>query len=896
MRKLPTTLAIVSLLSPTGGAQALGVGEIKLQSALNQAFRAEIPLVLSRESLGDLRVTLAPPGEFVKAGIDRPHVLTRLHFEPVRKPDGSYAIRIASNEPIHEPFMSFLLEMSWPEGRMLRSFTVLLDPPDSAVSPAYASARRRDEGLAPAATTYSRGIDPSVYRPAEPSSEYDGATYGPVRRREKLWRIAEKVKPDTSISSEQMVMALFRYNPQAFSQPNVNALTTGAILRVPDVDYIRSLSPAVAREEFFQHEAQYSGRAARSAAVAQSLPTPSSDLSPASAEGPPAVPGMGAANGAPDSGKLAARAFESLKRETDAMVLRLGELEKRIVDLQARLDEKGALLNQLQASLESRKSVDRPATAITGQIPAAAAPTVPDAAPSGSLADRPQNALPPASELAGSVTKPAASLTSATGSETAPSPAPTRDQPAVTPIADRPAPVAIPKPTPLPVIQSNEADDEVDGFGIVGAFATAFAVALGGLLFWRRKLAQSVRVEDEVAKERASTEPRSWEQGTNATAAMTDEFDESEQTSDIADGISEEPLLPAGRESRADQDDVDPIFESDVYLAYGRYKQAEEAMRSAISEHPDREAYRLKLLEVFVASQNKDEFEEYAARLSERGAAKDQEFWQKVRDMGQKLCPDSPLFTEQAALNTPPVIEPEDETDRLIEDLRSFSLDIPTTSPGNEAPVLDADVVLPSLKPDEIPALEEEPELSRAIDWTTIDIDEPSGGVAVTANVPDMPAASVAEEDPDERVIEFEPVAEPSLQSDVPVVAEQTEGQQSIDEILKELSAIHYRRHQDTDPGEGADQAAVDTDVADGVPAVTTDMDHAGPSLSPVHTELDVAFPEIDDLETRLDLARAYADLEDYPQAIALLEDVLRNGTDRQKAEATELMGRFSSV
>ncbi|MFO1419220.1 MAG: FimV/HubP family polar landmark protein [Methylotetracoccus sp.] len=451
--------------------------------------------------------------------------------------------------------------------------------------------------------------------------------------------------------------------------------------------------------------------------------------------------------------------------------------------------------------------------------------------------------------------------------------------------------MAAPKPLPLPVIQSNETDDEVDGFGVVGAFATAFAVALGGLLFWRRKLAQSGGVEDEAANEHASIEPASREQRTTATAEIADE---SEQTSDIADGIAEEPLLPAGRESRADQDDVDPIFESDVYLAYGRYKQAEEAMRSAISEHPDREAYRLKLLEVFVASQNKDEFEEYAARLSERGAAKDEEFWQKVCDMGQKLCPDSPLFTEQADSNASPVLEPEDETDRLIEDLRSFSLDIPAKSPPKgESAALDTHVVLPSLEPDEVAANQLEPEISRAIDWTTVDFDEPSIGVAATASETDGLVADAAQ---DERVIEFEPVAGSPLENNGPMAAEQTEGQQSIDEILKELSAIHYRRHQDTDPGESVDQGGVDDNVSEGAPGVTADVNHAGVGLSAAHTELDVEFPEIDDLETRLDLARAYADLEDYPQAIALLEDVIRDGTDRQKAEATELMGRFSSV
>ena len=97
-----------------------------------------------------------------------------------------------------------------------------------------------------------------------------------------------------------------------------------------------------------------------------------------------------------------------------------------------------------------------------------------------------------------------------------------------------------------------------------------------------------------------------------------------------------------------DQSEIDPISEADVYLAYGRYQQAEELMRDVIKDQPDRDECKLKLLEIFYSNENKQAFETYANELVKAGKKDDVEFWVKVSEMGSQICQDSVLFSFEA--------------------------------------------------------------------------------------------------------------------------------------------------------------------------------------------------------------------------------------------------------
>ena len=124
MRKIPNTLVILGLLTPLVTpveAGALGIGDIKVRSNLNQALVAEIPLVTSgSDTLSDIRINLASPEAFAQAGIDRQYFLSKLVFKAVQKSEGTYIIQVTSREPISEPFLNFLLEVNWPQGHLLR--------------------------------------------------------------------------------------------------------------------------------------------------------------------------------------------------------------------------------------------------------------------------------------------------------------------------------------------------------------------------------------------------------------------------------------------------------------------------------------------------------------------------------------------------------------------------------------------------------------------------------------------------------------------------------------------------------------------------------------------------------------------------------------------------------
>ena len=129
VRKLVLAIAAASALS-SGMAHALGLGEVTLQSALNQPLVAEIELLEVRDlASNEVIPTLASPEAFTKAGVDRQFFLTDLKFTPVLKPNGKSVIRVTSSKPMREPYLNFLVEVLWPNGRLLREYTVLLDPP-----------------------------------------------------------------------------------------------------------------------------------------------------------------------------------------------------------------------------------------------------------------------------------------------------------------------------------------------------------------------------------------------------------------------------------------------------------------------------------------------------------------------------------------------------------------------------------------------------------------------------------------------------------------------------------------------------------------------------------------------------------------------------------------------
>ncbi len=286
-RKLLGAIVAAALFLPDTG-YPLGLGEIEVNSALNQKLNADIELLSAvAEDAETIIVKLASRKEFSRAGLDRPYSLNDLRFKSVVV-NGVPYIKVSSSSPIREPFLNFLVEIDWPNGHLLREYTVLLDPPvfmtqqtSAAVNVAPAASNKSDfrpasgdsdntlavvtPGVsissrptsttqAPVAQTQSDTMSQAPatsqtsWIPA-PVVQQQGSINQPagsykIKTGDTAWSLADAMRPDQSITVPQMMVAMLRANPESFINENINGLKRGYILRVPDYDQIATISQA----------------------------------------------------------------------------------------------------------------------------------------------------------------------------------------------------------------------------------------------------------------------------------------------------------------------------------------------------------------------------------------------------------------------------------------------------------------------------------------------------------------------------------------------------------------------------------------------------------------------------------------------------------------------------
>ena len=265
---LKLRVLISAILLAPAAAWALGLGEIRLSSALNEPLSAEIDLVAATpEELSALNAGLASPEVFARYGLDRPAFLTSLEFSVGRAQDGRSVLLVRSRDAITEPFVSFLVDVNWPRGRLLREYTVLLDPPamlaakDSPVAAPLAAPTTTPSAMpspppapsAPSAPT--EAPEPPATAPVSAGSTYE------VERGDTLYEIAGAMSGGGRQATQQTMIALFRANPEAFNG-NINILHAGAILRVPSSDEVATISTAEAASEVSQQNAAWRAAAA----------------------------------------------------------------------------------------------------------------------------------------------------------------------------------------------------------------------------------------------------------------------------------------------------------------------------------------------------------------------------------------------------------------------------------------------------------------------------------------------------------------------------------------------------------------------------------------------------------------------------------------------------------
>jgi len=251
---------LVPLLLGPMCALAIEVGEIRVNSALNQLFDATIPLPnLTPEELDRFSVKVASPAMFSEFGLDRARVVDQLVFSLQYDAEGQVYVKMVSMQPIREPSLALLLEFGWPRGKTFREYTVLLDPVQRLARRGKERSKTvLDAGNEPGAVPETpKGVitvntaigKPSsepltvAGAPAAPVPAYrPGDQYGPVLPGEGLWGIALKLRPDPGITREQMMQALFKANPQAFSKAGISGLKGGSMLRIPTLREIAEFS------------------------------------------------------------------------------------------------------------------------------------------------------------------------------------------------------------------------------------------------------------------------------------------------------------------------------------------------------------------------------------------------------------------------------------------------------------------------------------------------------------------------------------------------------------------------------------------------------------------------------------------------------------------------------
>lgn len=355
LRKRPIAAGVAALLF-SGWVSALGLGEIKLNSALNEPLDAEIPLInLGELEEGEILAGLAPPPQFEKAGVERQLLLTSLVFRLDLDAPGGPVLRVNSRKPIREPYLDFLVEVEWPSGRLLREYTLLLDLPVYARSDA--ARERARPGAEPSSQARSPRQRDSTPRRAQPAPRPDpvegvvasGETYE-VRDGNTLWSIASDLPSDASV--HQKMAAIHQLNPDAFIDGDINLLKRGAVLRLPDTSQIReadgsALAGGGAEQRRADSAPQLSGSSRSQASARQESADTSGRLKLSTTDsdaGETGSPGSGAG----DNGGAALRTeldtieeeLDRSRRENQELKQRLSSLEEQITTMQ-RLIELG---------------------------------------------------------------------------------------------------------------------------------------------------------------------------------------------------------------------------------------------------------------------------------------------------------------------------------------------------------------------------------------------------------------------------------------------------------------------------------------------------------------------------------------------------------------------------
>lgn len=577
---------LMGLWAPS--AQALSLGQISVKSTLGEPLSAEIDILdINADEAATLVTRVASPDAFKASGLDYNSAISGLHASLYRRANGTPYLKLTGDKPVNDPFVDMILEADWNSGRIVRDYTMLFDPPNfratatAATAPVLAQTPK-----APPAVAVTKSSAVAAPKPAKAESSTAVKKEGGAETTRQI-----KVKPGetashlatsykpVNVSLDQMLVALLRTNPNAFINNNVNRLKAGSLVDLPTEAQATETTPAQATQMIVAQSQDFNAFRRGLASSA-----PAADVAPAKREA---------------SGKVEAN-VEDKKTPlipADKLTLTKGNVTG------------AANAEQVAQARNAKEAADRAAELTKNLQDLSKIATASSAAVSSSA-------------LAASA---AASASTTAASAVAASSAPVT--PTITAQAsNRPTPKT---PAPEPTVEPSLIDSMLDN-PMVPAAAAGLIALLAALGIYRAKRRKNSSGQDSIFAD-SKLQPESFFGGTGG------------RNVDTNDGaVSGSSMMYSPSQLDA-VDDVDPVAEADVYLAYGRDLQAEEILKDALRTNPDRLAIHQKLLEIYAKRRDAKAFESIATlafNLTNGTGAE----WERICEKGLALEPDNALY------------------------------------------------------------------------------------------------------------------------------------------------------------------------------------------------------------------------------------------------------------
>lgn len=849
MRIFAAALLAVPLL-----AHAVGLGNLRVLSALGQPLNAEIQIVSEQAGeMASVTAQLASQDAFRQAGIEFNPVLLGMKFN-VEQRDGKSVLKLTTTQPVNEPFLDVLVELQWSSGRLVREYTFLLDPPEykvpqtQTVSPVPSPMPMEKPSQAAAAAApveakplEERPLEAAPVEAAPPPPPFIPQPKAPVthevKKGDTLGAIARANIPH-GVTYNQMLIALYRANREAFIRDNINLVRAGRILDIPDEEAVSAIDPDDATRLVRSQMADFAAYRRKLAAAAPATSAAAGERAVSGRIGekpeeaaPPVQKDqlkLSKADADKASGAMSRAASEddraARERALQEAQSRVTELEKNVSDLQKLVELKNKALAELQQK------------AAAG--PAASAPTAP--AP-------PVPAAPAAQKSA--------------------------TEPAKAAEAPKPAPKPMPKPMPRPKAPPpppSLLDDVLDNPLALGGLGAVLALLLGygGWTWWRKKKAAQADQEGSFG---ASV-------GAGGAA--------SEFSAAGAPSIGAGPSLSQSSVGGMEADEVDPIAEADVYMAYGRDAQAEEILKEALQKDAKRPAIHAKLMEIYAGRRDAASFEQAARNLQSLTGGSGPE-WEKAATLGRSMDPQNPLYggtAEAAGAGAFAVSGAAAEPSPAPVPNLDFDLD------AASAPASGPDIPLDVGETEHTEPVA--PAASAALDF---DI----GGSTSQMRASDFARGGTLRMD---KNAETPPEESAGLDFDLGGGGGETQKSAETGAIDFEAPAAKPEPEPTTASADalGSMDFNLDLDTSETKPTPSPVAEPAALDLSSISLDLDMpgetaapttnADPKWQEVATKLDLAKAYEEMGDKDGARELLNEVVKEGDSAQQGQAKQML------